>query len=82
MAMKIYFFLYDLLITKDGLEEVRFTKDKWLGTTTFREQYPSLYKIVRHKGDTITKIFKYSPPNVTFIRHFVGHRSASWNALL
>jgi hypothetical protein len=71
-----------LLITKDGSEEVRFTKDKWQGTTIFQEQYPSLYKIVRHKDDTIAKVLMSSPPNVSFGRDLVGPKLASWNALL
>jgi hypothetical protein len=44
---------------KDG-SEIRFWEDKWLGTTSLREQYPALYNIVRHKGDTIAKILDFS----------------------
>jgi hypothetical protein len=46
------FFGHGKFSIKDG-SEVRFWEDKWLGTTSLREQYPALYAIVRHKGDTI-----------------------------
>ena len=47
-----------------------------------REQYPALYNIVRHKGDTLAKVMETFPPNVSFRRSLFGPRLASWNALL
>ena len=47
-----------------------------------REQYPALYNIVRHKGDTIAKVMQSTPPNVTFRRNLIGPRLAAWNTLL
>jgi hypothetical protein len=61
---------------------IKFWEDKWLGNTTLREQYPALYSTVCHKGDTIAKVMKTSPPNVTFRRDLSGQRLVSWNALL
>jgi hypothetical protein len=40
------------------------------------------YTILPYKGDTIAKVLKTSPPNVSFISDLVGPRPASWNALL
>jgi hypothetical protein len=54
MAMKMHFFGHGKFLIEDG-SEVRFREDKWFGSTTLREQYPALYDIVRHKGDTIAK---------------------------
>jgi hypothetical protein len=81
MATKNQFFRLGKFSIKDG-SEIRFWEDKWLGTTTLREQYPTLYSIVRHKEDTIAKVMESSPPNVTFRRDISGQRLASWNALL
>jgi hypothetical protein len=53
-----------------------------LGTTTLREQYPALYNIVRHKGDTLQKVMETSPPSMSFRRDLIGPRLASWNELL
>jgi hypothetical protein len=79
MATKKHFFSLRTSSIKDG-SEVRFWKDKWLGTTSLREQYPALYNIVRHKGDTIAKILETSPPNMSFRRDLSW--LVSWNALL
>jgi hypothetical protein len=76
---KNQFFHLGKFSNKDG-SEIRFWEDKWLGTTTLREQYPTLYSIVRHKGDTIAKVMESSPPNVTFRRALSGQRLVSWNA--
>jgi hypothetical protein len=81
MATKKYFFGLGSFSNKDG-SEIRFWEDKWLGNVTLREQYPALYSIVRHKGDTIAKVMETSPPNVTFRRDLLGQRLVSWDALL
>jgi hypothetical protein len=65
-----------------GGSEIWFWENKWLGNTTLREQYPALYSIVCHKGDTIAMVMETSPPNLTFIRDLSGQRLVSWNALL
>jgi hypothetical protein len=52
MATKKYFFPYSLFIIKDG-SGIRFWEDKLLGNAP-RKQYPALYIIICHKGDTVT----------------------------
>jgi hypothetical protein len=54
----------------------------FLGNATLREQYPTLYSIVHHKGDTVAKVLKNFPPSVTFRRDLSGQRFVDWNALL
>jgi hypothetical protein len=71
MAMKTTFFRHGTFSIRDGSEN-RFREDYWLGTTTLREQYPTLYSIVRHKGDTIAKVMENSPPSMTFRRDLSG----------
>jgi hypothetical protein len=75
------FFRLGTFCIKDG-SEIRFWEDKWIGNATLCEQYPALYSIVHHKGDTIAKVMETSPPNVTFRRDLSGQRLVSWNALL
>jgi hypothetical protein len=77
---RIFFGLGSFFI-KDG-SEIRFWEDKWLGNATLREQYPTLYSIMRHKGDTIAKVMETSPPAVAFRRDLSGQRLVAWNALL
>jgi hypothetical protein len=62
--------------------EIWFWEDKWLSNATLREQYPALYSIVRHKGDTIAKVLETSPPAVAFRRNLSGQRLVAWNVLL
>ena len=45
-------------------------------------QYPALYNIVRHKGDTLATVMQESTLNIAFRRNLIGPRLASWNALL
>jgi hypothetical protein len=76
MATKKYFFGLGSFSIRDG-SEIRFWEDKWLGNATLREQYPALYNIIRHKGDTIAKVLESYPPNMSFRRDFSGQRLMS-----
>jgi hypothetical protein len=81
MATKKFFFGHGSFSIRDG-SEIRFWEDKWLGNASLREQYPALYAIVRHKGDTLVHVLGSNPPNVTFRRTLFGPRLVSWEALL
>jgi hypothetical protein len=81
MATKKHFFAYGSFSIRDG-SEIHFWEDKWLGTTTLREQYPALYKIVRHKDVTLQYVMETSPPSMTLRRNVVGPQLTSWNELL
>jgi hypothetical protein len=81
MATKKHFFGHGKFLIKDG-SEVRFWEDKWLGTTTLREQYLALYDIVCYKGDTIAHVLESNPPNVAVRRNLYGPRLVSWGNLL
>jgi hypothetical protein len=72
------FLLSWIISIKDGFE-IRFWEDKWLGdatlgNVTLREQYPALYAIVCHKGDTIIHVLESNPPNMMFRRNLFGPR--------
>jgi hypothetical protein len=60
MAMKKHFFLFRSFLIKEG-SGICFWEDKWLGNITLQEQYPALYRIVYHKGDTIASVMESSP---------------------
>ena len=81
MATKKHFFQYGSFYIRDG-SEIQFWEDKWLGPTPLREQYPALYNIVRHKGDTLKKVIENAPPSMSFRRDLIGPRLAAWNDLL
>ena len=81
METKKHFFRFGAFNIKDG-SEILFWEDMWLGNATLREQYPSLYSIVRHKSDTIATVMQSSPPNMMFRRTLLGPRLVKWNALL
>jgi hypothetical protein len=81
MATKNQFFRLGKFSIRVG-SEIRFWEHKWLGTTTLRDQYPALYNIIHHKGDTIAKVMASSPPDVTFRRDLSGLRLVDWQALL
>lgn len=65
--LKSIFFPFGSFSIRNGFE-IRFCEDRWLGTTTLREQYSVLYNIVRHKGDTLQKVMETSPPSMSFRR--------------
>jgi hypothetical protein len=81
MTVKKHFFPHGSFSIKDG-SEIRFWEDIWLGTTPLRNQYPSLYAIVRPKDETLAKVMETSPPTMAFRRDLNGPRLALWNDLL
>jgi hypothetical protein len=81
MAINKFFFPYESFSIKDGLH-IRLCEHKWFGNATLREQYPSIYNIVHLKSDTLAKVMKTSPPNITLRQDLVGPRIGSYNVLL
>jgi hypothetical protein len=81
MATNKFFFGHGSFSIREG-SEIRFWEYKWLESTSLREQYPALYAIVRHKGDTLAHVLGSNPPNATFRRNLFGPRLVSWEALL
>jgi hypothetical protein len=81
MATKKTLFFFGSFSIKDG-SHIRFWEDKWLENTTLRQQYPALYNVGRHKGDTIATVMASSPPSLSFRKDLIVPRLAAWNALL
>jgi hypothetical protein len=59
-------------IVGDG-SQTRFCEDAWLDNTPFKNQYSSLYNIVRKKSVTVTTVLRSNPLNVAFRRSLVGN---------
>jgi hypothetical protein len=61
---------------------IRFLEDKWLGSFTLKEQYPSLYNIARKKQVSVAQVFSSRPLNLMFRRALICDKLAKWNALV
>ena len=81
MKAKEFYFPFETFSVRDGAL-VRFWEDTWLGNNPLMEQYPSLYRIARHKFVTIKQVFGQQNPDISFRRDLFGPRLAAWNELL
>jgi hypothetical protein len=80
IATKKFFFRLGSFSIKGG-SEIRFWEYMWLDNSSLCEQYPTLYNILCHKGNTIVKVMEDSL-NVTFRRDLSVQRLVSWNVIL
>jgi hypothetical protein len=62
--------------------QIRFWEDKWIGNHAFKDQYPSLYNIMRRKSDTVAKVLSGVPLNVSFRRQLTGNNLVLWHSLV
>jgi hypothetical protein len=62
--------------------QIRFWEDKWIGNHVFKEQYLSLYNIVRRKSDTVEKVLSEVSLNVSFRRQLTGNNLILWYSLV
>ena len=62
--------------------QVRFWEDIWLGNKPLRDVYPSLYRIVRKKNDTVAKVLASTPLDVSFRRGLVEGNLTAWYDLV
>ena len=81
MKAKEFFFQFGTFSVRDG-SQVRFWEDTWLGTTPLMMQYPSLYRIVRHKFVTIKQVLGQDNPDISSRRDLLGPRLVAANELL
>ena len=81
MKAKELFFQFGTFSVRDG-SQVRFWEDTWLGNNSLMVQYPSLYRIVRHKFVTIKQVLGQENPDISFRRDLLGTRLPAWNELL
>jgi hypothetical protein len=81
MKVKPKFLMYGSFQLNNG-KQIRFWEDQWLGTHSFKQQYPSLYNIVRKKSDTVEKVLSGVPLNVSFRRYLSGNNLLLWHNLV
>ena len=62
--------------------QIRFWEDIWVGNSTLKVQYPSLYNIARKKHATVSSVFDRVPLNVTFRRSLQGQNLILWYELV
>ena len=66
----------------DNRTQIRFWKDKWLGSQPLKIQYLNLFKIVRKKQATVANVLNSAPLNVSFRRALVGNKLLEWQSLV
>ena len=81
MKVKSEFFQYGSFILKDGTQ-IRFWEDKWLGNTPLRDQFPSLYNIVRRKHVNVATVLDTGTPAVSFRRYLNEQNLNDWQGII
>jgi hypothetical protein len=81
MKAKHDFLCFGAFLVKGGFQ-VRFWEDNWLCGTPLKDQYPSLYNIVRPKFTMIADVLSASPPSISWMRQLFGPNLIALNDLL
>jgi hypothetical protein len=61
---------------------IRFWDNIWVRNRSLKEQYPQLYRIVRHKNDIVATVFRTIPLNISFRRSLTEDTLQSWHELV
>jgi hypothetical protein len=61
---------------------IRFWEDTWVENRPLKAQFAHLYRIVRHKHDTVATVFGTVPLNISFRRFLRGDTLQSWYELV
>ena len=59
-------------------KQTRFWKDKWLGNSALKDQYPNLFNLVYCKYVTVHTMLNGDSLNVSFRRNFTGNNLRDW----
>ena len=81
MKVKQYFLGMGTFKLGNG-SQIRLWEDAWFGDLAFKDQYPSLYNIVRKKSASVKVVFRSNPLNVSLRRSLVGNNLAAWHHLV
>ena len=55
-----------------------FWDDVWAGQVSFKDKYPSLYKVVRNPHATVASVMATRPLNLYFRRVLVDNKLVEW----
>jgi hypothetical protein len=81
MRAKANFLMHGSFCLNNG-NQIRFLEDKWLGNYSFRQQYLSLYNLVKRKSVTVENVQCTMPLNVSFHRFLTQNNLLPWNNLV
>jgi hypothetical protein len=81
MNVKELFLSFGTFQLKSGTN-IRFWKDIWIGNRSLNEQFPQLYRIVRHKHGSVANVFRWVPLNISFRRSLRGDNVQAWHNLV
>ncbi|MFB5604543.1 MAG: hypothetical protein ACE5RK_09090, partial [Candidatus Nitrosomaritimum aestuariumsis] len=81
MKVKDLFLRFGTFQLNNGAN-IRFWEDIWTGNSPLKQQYPHLYRIARHKHDTVASVFRSVPLNISFRRSLTGDNLQSWYDLV
>jgi hypothetical protein len=82
MKVKDLFLGYGTFQLNNGAN-IRLWEDIWTSNSPLKQQYrPHLYRIVRHKNDTVASVFRSVPLNISFRRSLTGDNLQSWYNLV
>ena len=68
-------------MVQNGLQ-TRFWEDWWIGNKPLKLQYPTLYRIVRKKNQTVASVLGARPLIVSFRRSLVNNNLRLWLELV
>jgi hypothetical protein len=63
-------------------EQIISWEDNWLGNTSLKNQYPTLYNLVIRKHDTVKKVMSSAPLNISSRRALRGNNLMNWHELV
>ena len=64
MEVKEHFFEREKFLVQNG-QQTRFWEDCWLGDKPLMQQYPTLYRIVRRKNQSVASVLGSRPLNLS-----------------
>ena len=62
--------------------QTRFWEDIWTNNKPLKEQFPSLYNIVRRKNSLVSDVIRSSHLNLSFRRPIVGVKFTEWQLMM
>jgi hypothetical protein len=81
MKEKSSFLRFGKFFIKNGTQ-IRFLEDQWLGTPSWRDQYPCLYQIVWHIHATVAQVLSSSPFNFSWWGDLIRSKLVACNEML
>jgi hypothetical protein len=81
MSVKELFLGFGTFQLNNGTN-IRFLEDTWVGNRSLKDQFTHLYRIVRHKHDTVAAMFNTVPLNISFRISLRGDTLQSWYELV